>query len=346
MNARRERRTLWWALVASFLVHVVAALSLASFNMAFAPVPVAEDKPVELTMVDLSATPPPAVPKNPAYMETAKESAEEPKEKTFESNANSIAASEHPATGDLPVPTQEGREQPNIDLQTHDYSLASQGSHAQPTPVPTPVPTPKVAKAEPTATPRITPAPTATPLPTATPEPEQFAMLKATPPPALRDPNDAEAVTATEVPPTPPPQPTTRPQPERPSSSYQAQKQQTRMTGNISNRGRSAVNAVGTPLGKYQKQVVDAIGARWYFYMNDRFDLVSVGTAHLEAEIDMNGKVQNLRVLSNNANEAFANICLQSFQEAQIPPIPSDLIPTLPNGRLPLDINFTTFPNR
>ena len=42
---------------------------------------------------------------------------------------------------------------------------------------------------------------------------------------------------------------------------------------------------------------------------------------------------KNCRLLSNNANEAFANICLQSFQEAQIPPIPPDLIATLPDGR-------------
>ncbi len=37
--------------------------------------------------------------------------------------------------------------------------------------------------------------------------------------------------------------------------------------------------------------------------------------------------------LSNSANEAFANICLQSFQEAQIPPIPPDLVATLPDGQ-------------
>ena len=62
-------------------------------------------------------------------------------------------------------------------------------------------------------------------------------------------------------------------------------------------------------------------------------DLVSIGTAHIEAEVDADGQIQKLRVVSNNANEAFANICLQSFQEAQIPPIPPELIATLPDGR-------------
>jgi hypothetical protein len=106
------------------------------------------------------------------------------------------------------------------------------------------------------------------------------------------------------------------------------------------------VNAVGTPLGKYQKQVTDAIGARWYYYMKEKMDLVNIGTARLEAEVDERGKIRNLKVLSNDANEAFANICLQSFQEAQIPPIPPELIATLPAGRLPVEISFTTYANR
>ena len=66
----------------------------------------------------------------------------------------------------------------------------------------------------------------------------------------------------------------------------------------------------------------------------------------IAAEVDAEGKVQNLQLRSNTANEAFANICLQSFQEAHIPPIPSDLIGTLPGGRLPVDFSFTMYPNQ
>jgi outer membrane biosynthesis protein TonB len=342
MNAKRERRTLWWAIIASFFVHVIVALSLASFNNAFGPTPIEEDKPVELTVIDLSATPPP-IRANPPFMQTEKESAEEPTEKTFESNANSIAASNLPASGDAPLPSQEGKEKPFVDLQTHDYSLPSKGSRPQPEAKPTPPPATPMPTARSTATPR--PTPVATPEPIATPAPEQFAMLKATPPPPLHNPDEVEATPAPEVPPSAPPI-ISRPLPQRPASDYQQQKQETRISGRITNRGQSAVNAVGTPLGKYMKSVYDAIGSRWYYYMNDRMDLVSVGTAHVEAEVDAKGKIQKLRVLSNNSNEAFANICLQSFQEAQIPPIPPDLIATLPEGRLPVDISFTTYPSR
>ena len=102
----------------------------------------------------------------------------------------------------------------------------------------------------------------------------------------------------------------------------------------------------GTPLGRYQKKVSDAIGVLWYRFMKDQMDMVDIGTAHIEAEVAPDGTVRNLRVLSNNANEAFANICLRSFQEAKIPPIPPDLVATLPDGRLPVDIYFTTYANR
>jgi outer membrane biosynthesis protein TonB len=348
MQSRSERKRLWLAIIASVVVHMLVALSLAAFNSASPPLPLDQDKPVELTMMDLSATPPPTVKTNPAYIETdpAKETPDEPKEKTFESNANSKAASNLPASGDAPVPTQEGKDRPSMDMTTQQSSLAMQAASAQPPPQPTPAPT--AATPPPVATPKPRPSeapkPTPLPEPVATPDPNKFAMLTSTPPPALRDPEDA-ASPPPEVGPTAPPI-TSRPMPERPASAYQPEKQQTRMTGRITDRGPSSVNAVGTPLGKYQKQVSDAIGSRWYYYMKSKMDLVSIGTAHIEAEVDAQGKVQKLRVISNNANEAFANVCLQSFQEAQIPPIPPDLVATLPDGRLPVDIFFTTYANQ
>ena len=64
-------------------------------SVARPPLPADEDAPVELTMMDLSATPPPTphrIPPTSRPIRT-KETKEEPKEKIFESNANSIAAS-------------------------------------------------------------------------------------------------------------------------------------------------------------------------------------------------------------------------------------------------------------
>jgi len=347
MEQTKEHRKLGLAILISLVLHFVVGFSLAAFGSAFTPPPPVEDKPVELTIVDLSTNTPPQAPKNPPFMETdpSRESVEKPKEQTFESNANSIAASKLPATGDAPLPTQDGKDRPVVNLETHDYSLSNDGSKPQPEPQTTAAPE-STAAPEATAAPKPTtpvPAPTADPI--TTPEPQQLAMLKSSPPPPIKAPDETESspppVVAESAPSVAP-----RPKPEVAASKYQAQKEQSHITGRLSNRGPSSVNAVGTPLGRYQKAVSDAIGSRWYYYMNSKMDLVSIGTAHIEAQVDAQGRVQNLRVVSNNANEAFANICLQSFQEAHIPPIPPDLIATLPDGRMSVDFSFTAYANQ
>jgi outer membrane biosynthesis protein TonB len=354
MEQTKDRRKLGLAILISLVVHLVVAYSLAAFGSVFTPPLPAEETPSVLTIVDLSATPPPAVARNPAFMETApsKESAEKPKDQTFESNANSIAASNRPATGDLPLPSQDGKERPFINLETHQYSLPSEGSKPQPeTPpatrpsTPLPVATPKPT-AKPSEPPKESPKPSEPPktTPVPTPEPEQLAMLTATPPPPINAPDETE--------PSPPPAveasvapPAVRPRPEQPASSYQAQKQETRIAGSISNRGPSSVNAVGTPLGRYQKEMYDSVGKRWYKYTAAKRDLIGIGTIKLTFWIDRAGRVTNLKVVSNTANEAFASVCLQSVQELKLPPIPEEIASTLPPEGLPGDLTFVMYAN-
>ncbi len=345
MEQTKDYRTLGLAIVISLFLHLVIGYSLAAFGSAFTPALPLEDKPVELTIVDLSATPPPIVPKNPPFMETApsKQTAEKPKEQTFESNANSIAASKLPATGDLPLPAQDGKDRPSVDLETHDYSLPTDGSKPQPETQSTIAPESKP-PSEVNRPPKAASLPTPIVAPVTTPEPEQFALLKTIPPPPIKAPEETER--------TPPPivadsnpSVASERRPDLAASNFQAQKEETRIKGGLTNRGPSAVNAVGTPLGRYQKAVSDAIGSRWYYYFDKKRDLVSIGTVIIEAEVDAEGHVQNLRVALNTANEAFANICLQSFQEAHIPPIPPDLTATFPDGRMHIDYNFIYYPN-
>ena len=270
-----------------------------------------EDKPIELTFVDL-ATPAPAVPKNSMFMETdeSKQSAEQPKEKTFESNANSIAASELPATGELPLPSQQGKDRPSVDLETHQSALSNDGAQPQPSVAPQEKPSPSVAP---------------TPQPTPISEAEQFAMLSLTPTPTI--------------------QPTAAATPQQPRSIYQPFKERTRQSGSITNRGAPSVNAIGTPLGRYRKILYDAVGSRWYYYVGKQGDLVSIGTARLVFSVDRSGRVKNLKIIENTSNEAFANVCIQSVMEIQMPPIPDDVAGTLPPSGLDEEMAFTMFAN-
>ena len=303
---KKEARKILWALLAALGIHLLIGYSLAVFGgLLYSPFSaIEEDKPVELTFVDL-ATPAPV--KNPMFIRNDEsKQTEQPKEKTFESNANSIAASQIPPTGSLPLPSQQGVDRPNLDLDSHHQSIPNEGAQPQPS----------------VAQQSATPQPSAQPTPIS--KSEEFALLSSTPTP----------------------HPSAASTPQAPKSSYQPFKEKTRLAGSITNRGTSAVNAIGTPLGRYQKILFDSIGSRWYAYVEEKADLVKLGTTRVSFAVDRSGRVKNLKVINNDSNEAFANVCLQSILDAQLPPIPEDVAKALPPEGLESEISFTTFSNR
>lgn len=296
-------RTILWALLAAIAIHLVIAFLLAAFSGVFSPSIPMQEKPVELTFVDLS----PAS-KNSAFIETDEsKKAPEPKDKTFESNANSIGASELAATGEMPLPSQEGKDRPLMDLETNPHSLETKGAQPQQSSAP---PQQK----------QMT-APQSAPITAA----EQFALLTQKPTAAVEHSSAAS----------------------QPQSAYRRLKERTHISGNITSRGISAVNALGTPLGRYQKIVADSIGSRWYVYVDQKRDLITIGTLRLRFYIDRSGQVKNLKITENSSNEAFANVCVQSVIEAHLPPIPDEVANTLPPDGLEVDgLGFIIFPNR
>src|SRR3989442_12034753 len=119
-----DARTVLWALLAAIAIHLAVAFLLAAFGGVFSPTVPFEEKPAELTLMDLS--PASLVPKNSAFIETDEsKKAPEPKDKTFESNANSIGASELAAAGELPLPSQAGEDPPLMDFVTNPPSLST-----------------------------------------------------------------------------------------------------------------------------------------------------------------------------------------------------------------------------
>jgi outer membrane biosynthesis protein TonB len=300
----QDARTVFWALLVAILIHLIVAFLLAAFSGFFSPSLPAPEKPVELTFMDLS---PASASKNSAFIETDEsKNAPEPKDKTFESNANSIGASELAAAGEMPLPSQEGKDRPLMDFETNPHSLDSKGAQAQQKPA-------SQQKAQPAAQP-------AAPITAA----EQFALLTQKSAAAL----DAAAASS------------------QAQSMYRRQKERTHIAGNITNRGISSVNALGTPLGRYQKIVADSIGSRWYTYVDQKRDLINIGTVRLSFVVDRSGRVKNLKVTENSSNQAFASVCVQSVLEAHLPPIPEDVAKTLPSEGLEVEgLGFIIFPN-
>ena len=173
MQPRSERQKILWAVFLSLLLHLVVGVSIASFGDKLQPSLPEDEKPVELTIVNLAPMPtPPTGPKNTPFIDTTEqtETKEEPKEKTFESNANSIAASELPALGIAPIPTQEGKELRTMDLKNRQHSLDREGAQAQP--VSRPAPAPSITQATPQPTPAPSPSATPSPTPQPTPTPD------------------------------------------------------------------------------------------------------------------------------------------------------------------------------
>jgi outer membrane biosynthesis protein TonB len=350
MQPRSERQKILWAVFLSLLLHLVVGVSIASFGDKLQPSLPEDEKPAELTIVDVAPMPtPPTGPKNTPFIDTTEqtETKEEPKEKTFESNANSIAASGLAAVGIARRPPRAGKELPTMDLKNRQHSLDGEGAQAQPVSRPAPVPSiPPQATPQPTptpspsSTPSSTPQPTPTSTPTPTPTGDLLAMFRASPPPTARTPGPEKEVRS--PPPKAAPAQVSRPPA---SSAYRREQIQERMAGNISKRGVSSVNAVGTPLGRYEKKIYDAIGKRWYALCDANRDRVDIGTVHVQFVVAPSGKINDIKVTSGGTSESFTNLCLQSIQEAKPEAIPEDVMAVLPPDGLPGEISFTGFQN-
>ena len=317
-----NRRKTIGALIASLVVHFLIIL-LVAFALAFRPpvfVPQAAEPPVELTIVAPESQPK----QRPSYVETSESQRTDkpPEDATFESYKDTRAASPLPATGDAPVPSQDGTQSPALSFENREYTAGPQARPSTPA-VPPRQETAPEPKAEPTPEPKFTPRPST-----------QLALLEPPKPQNTPRPESAKAVQ----------QKKQQPQAPQPPG-YQPQTRITRIRGNISNRGRSAVSATATPLGRYKKMLSDAIGSRWYYYVSDQIGLLNVGTVEVRFVVRDSGKVERVQVLRNSSNESFAACSVRAIMEAEIPPIPKELVPMLESGRIEIEYSFTILSN-
>ncbi len=98
---------------------------------------------------------------------------------------------------------------------------------------------------------------------------------------------------------------------------------------------RDSVNAVSTAAGRYEHHVKLAIEMKWHEILQQKKFLVDPGKLRLQFYVDRNGKVapKELFIVFNEANAELTEIARRSILEAEISPIPEDLLPTLEQGR-------------
>lgn len=327
------------ALAVSIIVHLLIIIFLAfalSLSLpALQPLPEETDEQIEFTIID-----PPPVPKKQQvqYIDTpeANRSEQAPEKPAFESDKNTRAASALPASGALDMPSQEGDNKPWVDLETKDYT-------AGPTPRPSaPASQPQQATQAQQA---VQPAPMATPQPQPQAKPRETTQLALLEPPKPKTEPKPEAQKPVQSQTQQTPQKPQVAQPARPAAppGYQPQTRVTRVQGNISNRGRSSVDALDTPMGRYKKMIGDAVGSRWHFYMRERMSVAVQGTAEVTCIVQPDGKLSKVKLVRNSSNESFASICIAAIVEAEVPPIPENLLSTLPGGTFEYSFTFAFY---
>ncbi len=325
LEERKEsRRKVLWALLISLIFHILLILLIAWFLREARGVLLLNKKPdaqeVIMNLISNSSQ----------YLETDSSQATEsaPQKPRYESSNNTQAASELPATGKIPLPTLDGQQSEALKFQDREYSpgkvsggsLPSRTSSAS---QPQPKQEEKVEQQAAT-----TPKPQ-TALPILKPEmihpearPQEVVQPKPLSPPSIAHPLSPA---------------------ERPG--YQSETRTVRINGNISNRGRAAIDVVATPLGRYKKLLSNAIGARWYYLIQRDSDLYRLGTVAIRFRIAQSGKVEAVQVVSNTSNALLAATSIQSITDAEMPPIPPEVAGSLPQGRIEVDYSFSIISN-
>lgn len=360
-NSKKERRELG----ASFLLSVLAHLLLLLLFLVFAlwigregpgvpPLP-PDDEPMELTILP----PPPAPPEEPPppmFVDTTgmEQAAEPPEDARFESDMDTTAASETVGAGDPLLPSLEGRDDPAMDFVDQQFTLGPQTGAQAPS---APSPPQEAAQeqqqeqqqetaVEPVESP---PEEAVAEVTEEGVETEEERVIKELPPPppdaiALRE--APKVRRAQPVAPESVRQEVRRPEAvSQPPPGYQPERRTTRIEGGVSNRGRTSVTAMSTPLGRYKKMLSDAIGSRWYFYVSSEISLLAVGTTTIRFNVFPDGRVSGVQILSNSSNESFASVSIRSILEADIPPIPPEVAEHLENNRIEVDYTFSILAN-
>lgn len=115
--------------------------------------------------------------------------------------------------------------------------------------------------------------------------------------------------------------------------------------GTLSNRGEAAVNAAETPVGRYMRQVTSAVEKKWHNLRRKNADAVTFGSLKLRFNVLPDGGVQPPTLLSDpkEADARMVDFTLRAILEAEIPPIPQDLLPLLEGGRLEVEYDVLIY---
>jgi len=378
-----EKRIISYGIAGSLAVHALAILILALMtSLPVAEVTKIEAKPEpEETLlfpenIEMVQTPPPPlaalVPKPNAepqhYIRTTQneDAGTAPMKADFISDRNTVASSKLPSDSktDSPMPTTNGVNVPTFELANRNFKdgevkndSATVPPPAKPAPMPTPAlqPTPpKLEMRQPEPDLQIVKK-EETPSEKMVHEAEKDGsehlpldvrkpMNKADEPPKQREPMDDPPVPKAipiATPPTPPPAPVL-PKPEK--NAFSPETRTSKQNGGVSKQGdEDAVNAVGSPSGRYMREVTGAVEKRWGILRLEKGDFIQPGKLRLHFYVNKQGKPEGLEVISGDAKALLREFSMRAVKEANIPRIPQDLLPILDQGRFEIEYDIVVY---
>ena len=301
-------------------------------------------------------------PKPKAYIRTTQneESATKPRNAAFQSDRNTVAASAKPAVSGstLPMPTLDGTAPDTRELADRDHrdgEIKNDSAPVSPAvansmlPPPAPSPPPAAAANPPEVVKAIPlPDPASRLLEQTDRESPRLAVDR--PPeaaPQMRSPEPAGPQVRAPAAEAPPPvvkavpvaEPLAKATPRPENDAFSPFTRTSKTDGSILNPGANAVDAEATPLGRYMRQVTGAVERKWHLYVRLAKDSVNFGRVRFRFYVDARGTPQDLTILSDarDADPRMRELTLRAILDAQIPPIPPDLLPTLDDGRVKIE---------
>lgn len=296
--------------------------------------------------------PPPVKKDSKPFIRTSQNKAAlvKPKNAAFQSDRNTFAASEKPPVpGSLhPMPTLDGNAPDIKELINRDYKEGEIKNDSAPSSVAAPkspsAPPDQVAKATPTPLERIMAevdkeqAKEGSRLPIEIRKAKDIPKTAAVEPPApqVRDPADMPPPVTKAVPVDDPVKSNT-PNPQK--DSFSPFTRTAKKDGSVSQEGENAVNAEATPMGAYMRKVTGAVEKKWHLYVRLGKDAVTFGRVRFRFYVDAKGVPQDLEILSDakDADPRMRDLTLRAILDAEIPPIPPELLETLDEERVKIE---------
>lgn len=125
------------------------------------------------------------------------------------------------------------------------------------------------------------------------------------------------------------------------SPSFQGNQRKTAIVGSISRTGRSALNVVDSPLGRYQAVISRAVEQEWQRNCIRHRDFITPGFLTVRFFVETSGRVRTVQFVGDmETGEVQKGFTLNAIRDAEIPEMPAGLKKEFEKDALELIFNF------